>query len=34
MERKQICEICPSNEYAVNGGFIVDALMDDEEHLE
>lgn len=34
VERKQVCEVCPPNMYSVNGGFIVDALMDDEDHLQ
>ena len=30
---RQDCKKCPANEISVNGGFIIDAKMDDEEHL-
>lgn len=33
-QREQICEDCPPNHYSIDGGFIVDALMDDESNLD
>jgi hypothetical protein len=32
-EIKQVCSQCPKNMISVNGGFFVDARMDDENHL-
>jgi hypothetical protein len=31
---EQVCQSCPSNSIAVQGGFIIDGLMDDESHLQ
>ena len=31
MEQK--CKSCPKNEISINGGFIIDAKMDDEDHI-
>lgn len=30
---EQACKTCPKNEISINGGFIIDAKMDDELHL-
>jgi hypothetical protein len=32
-ERKQICSDCPGNSVSINGGFLIDAKMDDQDHL-
>jgi hypothetical protein len=30
---EQTCSNCPKNSIAINGGFIIDAIMDDEDNL-
>lgn len=32
-EMKQTCSDCPGNSVSVNGGFLIDAKMDDQDHL-
>ena len=31
---EQVCSQCPTNSISINGGFIIDALMDDETNLQ
>jgi hypothetical protein len=33
-ERKQVCSSCKGNTFSVNGGFLIDAKMDDQDHLQ
>ena len=33
-ERKQVCTSCQGNTISVNGGFLLDAKMDDQDHMQ